>query len=56
MQILFWISIGLWLVALVAYALMLSGHVQRRDVLYRASVACAVGAMITGGLYMLYGM
>lgn len=80
MKALFWLSIGLWVIALVCYALILSGkeRLERRDAgmsifipfevlfdssrysyslkfLYRALVLSAVGAMVTGGLFLLSG-
>ena len=53
MSALFWISITLWLLALFAYALILSGHTRRRRFLYRTLIAAAVAAILTGGLYLL---
>ncbi len=78
MNFLFWLSIALWLVALVSYALILSAdeQLQREDArmsvfipfealfhttsysrslkyLYRTLVLSAIGAMVTGGLYLL---
>ncbi len=80
MNVLFWLSIGLWVVALVSYALILSGNeqLQRRSAgmsvfmpfealfhstrysrslkyLYRILILSAIGAMVTGGLYLLSG-
>ena len=77
MSILFWLSIVLWMVSLVSYALILSGKEQlerkgaRMSIfipfeallhdggysrslryLYRTAVLSAIGAMLTGGLYM----
>jgi hypothetical protein len=79
-NILFWLSIGLWMISLVSYALILSGHEQldRKDArmsffipfevlfhssgysryvryLYRILVVSAVGAVLTGGLFLLTG-
>lgn len=78
MNVLFWLSIGLWLLALLCYAMILSANEQLhrkgaamstfasletlvrraggfrvRRYLYRALVGSAVGAMLTGGLYLL---
>jgi hypothetical protein len=78
MNVLFWLSIGLWVLALVCYAMILSADEQRhgkgagtstftlfetlfhttggsraRRYLYRIQVAAALGAMLTGGLYLL---
>jgi len=75
---LFWLSIALWLVALVTYALILSANeqLQRKGArisvfipfealfrgsgysrslkyLYRTLILAAIGAMVTGGLYLL---
>jgi hypothetical protein len=75
---LFWLSIGLWVVALVSYAMILNGNEQlqrkvarmsvfvpfetlfhsvassrARKVIYRTLVVSAVGAMVTGGLFLL---
>ena len=80
MNVLFWISIGLWVVALVSYALILSGNEQLQRTSARASVFIpfqvlfrnarysrslkylywtlifsAMGAMVTGGLFLLSG-
>jgi hypothetical protein len=77
-KVLFWLSIGLWVVALVSYAMILNGNerLQRkgarmsvfvpfetlfhsatdscaRSYLYRTLVASAIGAMVTGGLFLL---
>jgi hypothetical protein len=79
-NILFWLSIGLWVVCLVSYALILSGNEQLERkgarmsifipfevlfhssgysryvrILYRILVVSAVGAMLTGGLFLLTG-
>jgi hypothetical protein len=79
-NVLFWTSIGLWVVALVSYALILSGNeqLQRTSVrasvfipfqvlfrntrysrslkyLYRILIFSAMGAMVTGGLFLLSG-
>ena len=81
MNFLFWLSIALWLMTLVAYALILSGNeqLQRKDAgisvfipfrklfhssghsrslkyLYPALVLSAIGAIVTGGLYLLTGI
>lgn len=78
MNILFWLSIALWAIALSCYALILSGkeRLERSNArmsifvpfeelfesshysrylkyLYRALVLSAVGAMLTGGLFLL---
>lgn len=78
MNVLFWLSIGLWLLALLCYAVILSANEQlhrkaagmstfasletlisraggsvARRYLYRILVGSAVGAMLTGGLYLL---
>lgn len=80
MNILFWLSIGLWVLSLVSYALILSGseQLERKDagrsifipfevlfqgsgysryvrILYRVLIGSAVGAMLTGGLFLLTG-
>lgn len=55
-EFLFWISIALWLVALFAYALILSGHGRSHKYLYRTLVLSAIVAMLTGGLYMVVGL
>ena len=77
---LFWLSIGLWVLCLVSYALILSGdeHLERKEVgtsefipfrarppgaayprplryLYRILILAAIGAMLTGGLFLLTG-
>ena len=77
---LFWLSIGLWMLALVSYALILSGneHLERKEArmsaiipfgalphgtgyprclrqLYRLPILSAIGAMVTGGLFLLTG-
>ncbi len=81
MNVLFWLSIGLWIVALVSYALILSGNEQlqrksarmsvfipfealfrsarysrSRKYLYRILIMSAMGAMVTGGLFLLTGI
>ncbi len=81
MNVLFWLSIGLWVVALVSYALILSGNEQlqrksarmsvfipfeslfrsarysrSRKYLYRILTMSAMGAMVTGGLFLLTGI
>ena len=78
MNVLFWLSIGLWLLALLCYAMILSANEQlhrrgagmptfasletlirraggsgARRYLYRTLLGSAVGAMLTGGLYLL---
>ncbi len=78
MNFLFWLSIVLWMVALVSYALIVSGDEQlgrkhaRAPVLipfaalfhttsysrslkylYRTLFLSAIGAMVTGGFYLL---
>ena len=53
---LFWISIALWLVALLAYALILSGRARPRKYLYQTLILSAIAALVTGGLYMLVGI
>ena len=78
MNVLFWLSIGLWVIALVSYAMILSKNEQlhrsgaRMSVftpfealfhgarvsrahwyLYRILVGSALGAMLTGGLFLL---
>ena len=53
---LFWISIALWLVALLAYALILSGPARSRKYLYQTLILSAIAALVTGGLYMLVGI
>jgi hypothetical protein len=53
---LFWISIALWLVALLAYALMLGGYSGSRKLLLRVVIFSAIAAMLTGGLYMAAGI
>jgi len=53
---LFWISIALWLVTLLAYALMLGGYSRSRKFLYRVLIMSAIVAMLTGGLYMAVGI
>lgn len=78
MKVLFWLSIGLWLVALVSYAALLSGSERQhgketgtpsiiafdalrqgdgssrvRSILYRTLVLSAIGAMLSGGLFLL---
>jgi hypothetical protein len=75
---LFWLSIVLWLVALVSYALIVSGkeRLERKHArvpvfipfealfhstsysrsikyLYRTLFLSAIGAMVTGGFYLL---
>ncbi|NCF29057.1 MAG: hypothetical protein GWP69_16860 [Gammaproteobacteria bacterium] len=80
MNVLFWFSIGLWVVALISYAMLLSANeqLQRKDAgmsvfipfeklfhnvgasrarryLYRTLVVSAIGAMVTGGLFLLTG-
>ncbi len=80
MNVLFWLSIGLWIAALVSYALILSGNEQLQRTsakasvfipfgvlfrstryasslkyLYRILTLSAIGAMVTGGLYLLSG-
>ncbi len=77
---LFWLSIGLWALCLVSYALILSGdeHLERKEVgtsesipfearppgaayprsltcLYRIVFLSAIGAMLTGGFFLLTG-
>lgn len=52
-SLLFWISVGLWMVALFAYALILSGHTRSKRYLYRTVILSAIAAMLTGGLYMV---
>ncbi len=81
MNVFFWLSIGLWVVALVSYALILSGNEQlqrksarmsvfipfealfrrvrysrTRKYLYRILIVSAMGAMMTGGLFLLTGI
>lgn len=81
MSFLFWLSIALWLVSLVSYALILSGReqLQRKDTgksagiffsalfgdtgytgsvkyLYRTLVLSAIGALVTGALYLSFGL
>lgn len=81
MSFLFWLSIALWLVSLVSYALILSGReqLQRNDMgkpagnffgalfgdtgytgsvkyLYRTLVLSASGALVTGALYLSFGL
>jgi hypothetical protein len=53
MRALFWTSIALWMVALFAYAVILSGHARSHKYLYRTLVLSAIAAMLTGGLYMV---
>ena len=78
MNVLFWLSIGLWVVALVSYAMILNGNEQlqrkvarmsvfvsfetlfhsvggyrARKYIYRTLVASAIGAMVTGGAFLL---
>lgn len=78
MNVLFWLSIGLWVVALVSYAMILgkneqlhrsgasmsvftpfetlfhgAGVSRARWYLYRILVGSALGAMLTGGLFLL---
>ena len=78
MKLLFWLSIGLWVIALVCYAMILSGNEQLQRKSARMSVfipfealfhgargsrarrylnwtlvGSAVGAMVTGGLFLL---
>lgn len=78
MSIFFWTSIGLWVVALVSYALILGGgeQLERKDArrsnfipfeelfrgsaysrystyLYGVLILSAVGAMLTGALFLL---
>ncbi len=78
MNVLFWLSIGLWLLALLCYAMILSASeqphnkgagastfaafetlIQRaggsgaRRYLYRTLVGSALGAALTGGLYLM---
>ena len=78
MTVLFWVSIGLWVVALVSYAMILNGNEQlqrkvarmsvfipfetlfhsaggsrARKYIYRTLVASGLGAMVTGGLFLL---
>lgn len=78
MNVLFWLSIGLWVVALVSYAMLLSGneqlrrkgarmsvfvpfealfqgagHPRSRRFFYRILVLSAIGAMVSGGLFLL---
>ncbi len=80
MNVFFWLSIGLWIVALVSYALILSGNeqLQRKSArmpvfipfevlfrsaryshslkyLYRILILSAIGAMVTGGLFLVTG-
>ena len=80
MNVLFWLSIGLWVVALVSYALILSGNEQLQRTsarlsvfipfevlfrgtrysrslkyLYRILTLSAIGAVVTGGLFLLSG-
>ena len=80
-NILFWLSIGLWVIALVSYALILDGNEQQERKenlmsviipfgtpshgavhsrslrhLYRILVLSAIGAILTGGLYLLTGI
>ena len=52
-SILFWLSIVLWMAALVAYALMVGEFVSDRALMYRVVACSGVGAMVTGGLYLL---
>jgi hypothetical protein len=77
-SILFWLSIGLWVVALVSYAMILSGNEQlqrkgdrtsvfipfaalfqsagysrSRRFFYGTLVLSAVGAMLSGGLFLI---
>jgi hypothetical protein len=79
-NVLFWLSIGLWVVALVSYALILSGNEQLQRTsarpsvfipfevlfrgtrysrslkyLYRILTLSAIGAVVTGGLFLLSG-
>ncbi len=81
MNVFFWLSIGLWIVALVSYALILSGNEQlqrksarmfvfipfealfrsarysrSRKYLYWILIMSAIGAMMTGGLFLLTGI
>lgn len=81
MNLLFWLSIALWIVSLLSYALILSGkeQSQRNDArvsggfvldalfggagyarslkyLYRTLVLSAIGALVTGGLYLSFGV
>ncbi len=78
---LFWLSIALWLVSLVSYALILSareqlrrkdtgrsagiffgalfadtGHTGSVKYLYRTLVLSASGALVTGALYLSFGL
>jgi len=78
MKVLFWLSIGLWVVALASYAMILSANeqLQRKGagisvfmpfealfqiagnprpsrLLYRILVLSAIGAMVSGGLFLL---
>jgi len=77
-KLLFWLSIGLWAVALVSYAAILSGSerqhrketgtpffiafealLQRtgssriRGILYGTLMLSAIGALLSGGLFLL---
>jgi uncharacterized membrane protein YbhN (UPF0104 family) len=77
-NVLFWLSIGLWVVALASYAMLLSsneqlqredarmsvfvpfealfqsaGYSRSRRFFYRTLVLSAIGAMVSGGLYLL---
>ena len=89
MNILFWLSIGLWVLALVSYAVILSGNEQLEGEqarmstrmstrmtamipfgarshsaghprpsrhLYRILILSAIGALVTGGLFLLTGI
>ena len=77
MNILLWLSIGLWVLALVSYAVILSGNEQLEGKqamipfgarshsaghprpsrhLYRILILSAIGALVTGGLFLLTGI
>jgi hypothetical protein len=76
-KVLFWLSTGLWVVALVSYAVILSGSERQlrketgtpffiafealgqrtgssrvRRILYRTLVLSAIGAILSGGLFL----
>ena len=84
-NILFWLSIGLWVLALVSYAVILSGNEQLEEKqarmssrmtamipfgarshsaghprpsrhLYRILILSTIGALVTGGLFLLTGI
>ena len=51
MNVLFWLSIGLWIVALVSYALILSGNEQLQRTSAKASVFIPFEVLFRGTRY-----